>query len=118
MLFVERKAIRPYTIEAVDGKEKTLRLEPGQLCMYSIYSMFKDETYFPNSDKFDPERFSDENKEGIIHPGAYIPFGIGPRNCIGNNNHSQEYNLVFLFFRGSVFINRIENVDFSCTEKF
>lgn len=41
-----------------------------------------DETYFPEPQKFDPERFSDENKHNI-KPGTYSPFGVGPRNCIG-----------------------------------
>lgn len=31
--------------------------------------------YFPNPDKFDPYRFSDENK-GKIPSGAFLPFGL------------------------------------------
>lgn len=38
--------------------------------------------FYQNPDVFDPERFSDENKHNII-PGTYVPFGIGPRNCVG-----------------------------------
>lgn len=41
-----------------------------------------DPKYFPNPNKFDPDRFSDENKSSIV-PGSYIPFGVSPRNCIG-----------------------------------
>lgn len=38
--------------------------------------------YFPDPEKFDPERFSDENRKNIQQQ-HYVPFGIGPRACIG-----------------------------------
>ncbi len=40
-----------------------------------------DPKYFPNPERFDPERFSDENKKNIVQ-GSYIPFSVGPRNCV------------------------------------
>lgn len=51
--------------------------------MVSIAGLQRDPQYFPNPLKFDPERFSPENRKKI-DPYTYIPFGIGPRNCIGN----------------------------------
>lgn len=49
---------------------------------FSVYGLHHDPKYFPNPEKFDPERFSDENKKNIL-PGTYIPFGSGPRYCLG-----------------------------------
>lgn len=38
--------------------------------------------FWPDPEKFDPERFSPENKEKMS-TFAYLPFGLGPRSCIG-----------------------------------
>lgn len=42
----------------------------------------RDPEYYPNPDKFYPERFSHENKSKI-NPMSYLPFGVGARMCIG-----------------------------------
>lgn len=49
-----------------------------------VWGLHHDPQYYPNPEKFDPDRFSDENKHNI-NPLTYLPFGIGPRNCIGKN---------------------------------
>ncbi|NXP01108.1 CP3A9 protein, partial [Certhia brachydactyla] len=46
------------------------------------YVLHRDPEYWPNPDEFRPERFCKENKESI-DPYTYLPFGAGPRNCIG-----------------------------------
>ena len=49
-----------------------------------ILGFHMDPKLFPNPDKFDPERFSTENKGNIV-TGSFIPFGQGPRMCLGKN---------------------------------
>jgi len=63
--------------------EDTLIIEKGQKIVIPMYSIHHDMKYYPNPTTFDPERFSTEEKSKRIN-GIYIPFGDGPRNCIGN----------------------------------
>ncbi|XP_018785106.1 PREDICTED: cytochrome P450 6g1-like [Bactrocera latifrons] len=47
-----------------------------------IFGIQRDPEFWPNPDTFDPERFNAENKK-THKPMSYLPFGSGPRNCIG-----------------------------------
>lgn len=64
-----------------DSGKLQFKVEKGTPFLIPIYGIQHDPQYFPDPEKFDPERFSDENKDRIL-PGTYIPFGVGPRNCI------------------------------------
>lgn len=79
---MDRRCAKPYVILPVHSNEKPIKIEPGQAIGIPIHAVHMNENYFPNPQKFDPERFSDENKHKI-KPGTYMPFGVGPRNCIG-----------------------------------
>ncbi|XP_061399969.1 cytochrome P450 6g1-like, partial [Musca vetustissima] len=57
-------------------------LPEGMPVLISPYALHYDPKYWPNPQKFDPERFSPENKSQI-NPMVFLPFGNGPHNCIG-----------------------------------
>lgn len=74
----DRLCVKDYKHD--DGQCK-FTIEKGTVVMIPIVGLHLDEKYWDNPTKFNPERFSDDNKKNII-PGSYAPFGLGPRNCI------------------------------------
>jgi len=63
----------------------------GERMFYSIYLTHRDPAVWENADQFCPERFSHGRK---TPPFAYIPFGGGPRSCIGAAFGQAEARLV------------------------
>ncbi|XP_055548224.1 cytochrome P450 4C1-like [Wyeomyia smithii] len=59
-----------------------ITLPAGVEVLISIYMIHRNPDVFPDPDRFDPERFS-ENAESKRGPYDYIPFSAGARNCIG-----------------------------------
>jgi len=57
-------------------------VEKDVLVYMPVISMHRDPNLYPNPDNFDPERFTPEAK-AARNPYTYMPFGQGPRNCIG-----------------------------------
>lgn len=57
-------------------------LPAGTNILAPVWSIHHDPKIWPDPERFDPDRFSKENKEGR-HPMAWLAFGAGPRNCLG-----------------------------------
>jgi cytochrome P450 len=61
-----------------------LAIPGGSTVIVFIYGAHHSPQYWENPERFDPERFSKAN-EKLHRPFAYLPFGAGPRGCIGGN---------------------------------
>lgn len=64
--------------DEIDGVE----IAPGSLIVISPWVVHRDKTAWPDPTKFDPDRFLTEDR---IPSGAFIPFGLGNRMCIGRD---------------------------------
>lgn len=86
---VSKEALRLYPPIHV-GNRRTLddldllshRVPPDQRLMFSIYLTHRDERQWPDPQSFNPDRFA-RGERGAPDSFAYLPFGGGPRNCIG-----------------------------------
>ncbi|NWH74052.1 CP3AT protein, partial [Piaya cayana] len=54
----------------------------GVSVIIPTYVLHRDPGCWPEPEEFRPERFSKENRESF-DPYTFLPFGAGPRNCIG-----------------------------------
>lgn len=84
-----RRCVKDYIYE--DGNKLKFTIEKGSIILVPIYGMHRDPKYYSDPEKFDPERFNNENKHKII-PGSYAPFGMGPRICIGKSLACKQVN--------------------------
>jgi cytochrome P450 len=67
-----------------DDRAGDVAIPRGSTVVVFIYGVHHSPQYWENPETFDPERFT-KSKEKLHTPFAHLPFGSGPRGCIGGN---------------------------------
>ncbi|XP_050548271.1 probable cytochrome P450 6a14, partial [Daktulosphaira vitifoliae] len=85
-----RKATSNYEVPDDD-----LVIEKGTQVIIPVYSIHMDPKYYPDPNTFNPERF--DVKEKAERPNCtYLPFGDGPRICLGKRFAEMEIKLALV----------------------
>lgn len=75
-------AVRLDRVASEDFEFEGMKIEKGQMVVVPLWALHHDPELYPDPDQFDPERFNNENKKKRDN-NTYLPFGNGPRNCLG-----------------------------------
>jgi cytochrome P450 len=71
-------------------------IKKGQILFLSPYLVHRDPVLWKDPDRFDPDRWTPELREAT--KGAYFPFGMGPRMCVGKHFALLEAKLILVHF--------------------
>ena len=97
---VFRETLRLYPpitfIPRVAAEDATIgrhRVKRGAMLMIAPWTIHRHRDYWKDPHAFDPDRFSPEREHELV-PGAYLPFGLGPRVCVGAGFAQLEASLI------------------------
>ena len=94
--FISRECIREHTIGSEGHRQ--IRIPVGARIMVNMAVLHRREEYWPRPNEFDYTRWMRDPvtnlKPKLAHPFCYLPFAVGPRNCIGKNFALMEAKIV------------------------
>jgi cytochrome P450 len=84
-------------IALADDEVAGVRIPKGAMVIPYIYGTHRNPAHWTDVERYDPRRFERE-RAGERHPFAYIPFGGGPRICLGGNLALMQMLLIVITF--------------------
>lgn len=92
---LSRQAQRDVYLGKSNPKDKQYYIPKGTAVVIPVYSIHRDERFWKNPEAFDPERFLPERASEHTKY-THLPFGLGPRNCIGQRFALEEAKLAII----------------------
>lgn len=92
-VFLDRVCVKDFELPPAEPGAKPVKMRPGNQVWFLPSGLHRDPKYFSDPDTFKPERFLNEH----IPQNVYIPFGVGPRICIGNRFALMETKVMLYY---------------------
>ncbi|EFN63656.1 Cytochrome P450 9e2, partial [Camponotus floridanus] len=81
---LDRLCLKDFELPPTLPGVKPFTVKKGHGIWIPVYGLHHDPQYFKEPGRFDPERSLGDRKKESLNCGAYLPFGLGPRMCIGS----------------------------------
>ena len=98
---ISRQCVKEHTIASSHGDLK-IRIPVDTMVVIHTYALHRRKEYWPRPLEFDYKRWMRDPITGVkpklSHPFAYLPFGAGSRNCIGQTFAMLEAKVVLAMF--------------------
>ena len=104
---LDRVCMSPFELPPALPGGKPFVIQPGMSVWIPVSGINKDEKYYENPFKFDPERYL--HQKVTLNQTANMSFGIGPRACIGNRFAILETKVLFFYLLAKFTLKPNEN---------
>ena len=102
---IGRRALKDVVVPG-ERPGATCRIGKNKIVFVNVLGIHRRPDLFPDPDRFDPTRFlGDREKE--LPRCAYLPFGAGPRICIGNHFALMEGHLLLATIVGAAHLDLV-----------
>lgn len=96
LTFASRICTEPTELVLDDGRRVPIKV--GQIVTIPAFSYTHDTEYYVNPSQFQPERFESVDVSELTKRGIFLPFGDGPRICLG------KYTYTYLLTYGTLIV--------------
>ncbi|XP_076293878.1 cytochrome P450 9e2-like [Lasioglossum baleicum] len=102
--FLDRICVKEFELPPAKPGAKSVQVKPGEPIWFVPPGLQHDPKYYEDPENFRPERFLN----GEVSPNTYMPFGFGPRICIGNRFAIMEAKILFYHLLKSCVLDSCE----------